>query len=245
MKDILQPQDTAILSCIAHARGITTADIFEKIYQNDEAQKWQMYRRIKFLETFGYIDAKLLYPEKGNSSPKYYILRAKGAKAIGLEKVPPNQYRYLNRDFYRFKQIRIEIEKIAAERKWMLVTDERHKRRHIAESFKRYAYQQGFAVAPEHIYLQSVPLEIAPELVLETHKEVFILILCHPFAGEDAFRKKVEKYSMLVTDIRCICLFSRREQVSQFEHVIQGKPYESSFLLFSFDQLEDIKTRLA
>ena len=244
MKDMLQPTDEAILQCIAQGRGITTEDIFTSVYNNSQTQKWQMYRRIKFLENFGYIASKLLYPEKGNSSPKYYILRAKGAYAVGLEKVPPNQYRYLNRDFYRFKQTKIKLEAMAHTMHWILATDERSKRRHIAESFKRHAYLQGYPVAPEHIYMQTVPLEVAPELVLETHQEVFILIICHPFAGEDAFRKKIDKYFMLLTDIRFICICPRQEQVKQFEHIIKGKSYENNFILVSFDRLEDMKQLL-
>lgn len=242
----LHPEEKNILKCILHYRNPTAKDILTVLYQSDDLKKWHLYRKLQRLQESKFIQSHRLEDVRGASSPNYFTLRAKGARALGLDKVPPSHYRHIRKDFYLYRQVRINLLMLAEKYQWKVFEDEADCRGILAQFLKYAAQKQHKTVAPDYVYVDSVPVKVTPELVLVTSQEAFVVIIAYPSAGADAFRKKIEKYKQIVYDVRFLCLNSFDEQAKIFKKVLvqqdneQQSNFTSRFLVLSSNQLEII-----
>lgn len=242
----LQQEDRAILQSILDNHSPTAEDILKIVYLSDESKKWRLYRKLKRLRDEHFIEAKRLEELKGASSPQYFVLRAKGARVLGLEHVPPSHYRYVRKDFHIFRQIKLHLDTLAQKHRWKLLKENQECRTALAQYFRSIAMQRGNTPAPDYIYLDSVPQKITPDMVLVTARETIIVIVSYPSARSEAFRKKLEKYSAIIYNLRFIVINPFEEQTRLFQDVLvreeneAGRRYRQQFLILTANQTDNI-----
>lgn len=242
----LDPEGKSILECILRYHNPTAKDILVALYQGNESKKWHLYRLLQRLQTENFIQSHRLEEMKGAASPNLFTLKAKGARALGLEKVPPSHYRHVRKDFYVYRQIRINLLMLAEKHNWKIFENEKECRSILAQFLKYLAQKHGKALAPDYVYLDSVPEKITPDFVLTTNHEAVIVIITYPSAGADAFRKKLEKYKHVIYDVRFLCLNPFEEQTSTCKRILMQYDnehqtnYASRFFVLSSNQLQSI-----
>src|SRR5579885_1868932 len=128
---------------------------------------YDLYRKLERLEQAGLIAKVLLYPERGARSPRYYHLRAAGARALGLARVGSDQYRRPSPTVYHVGQLRRELALVAERQQWRLLTEETEARRFLASVLVRAAQATYGEQFPAHTLLPTT-LKIHPDLLLDT-----------------------------------------------------------------------------
>ena len=247
----LKPDEKTILEYILVSNCPTVKDILKALYSSDEKKKWHLYRKLKKLETRGFIKATFLEELKGASSEKYFTLRAKGAHVLGLEKVPPGHYNTtVTKEYQVFRLLKVNLSFLAKEKRWTLLTENKICRKAVASFFKIQAERRGDPIAPTYVYLDAVPQKITPDMILATGREIFIVIISHPSAKGEAFRKKLEKYQGIISNIRFICLNPTEEQTTLYLQIIrhldkeQERRIAQQFLILSYSQLDSLPSFL-
>lgn len=240
---MITTDEEALLKAIYTAKHPTTSEIHAHHFP--QLSKRSVELKIKSLLDRGYIDAHLLYPEQGGRSPKYYHLLLKGARAIGLKKLGANHYREERREFYQVGSIKRQLKHIIQTIEGIRLHEEENMCR---ASILRYLQAQGKRQYGEsfqtHTLNPLLPSQIKPDWVLETKDEAIILILAHPHSGRSFWRERLNKYQMLASHIRFLCIPLNVEMGKECEAVWLSSPHRSQFILLFAEQISEIGSYL-
>ncbi|GEM_PF-3337752 len=238
----MNDEELALLAMIHQLKRPTASDLHRQVLPH--RPMYDLYRKLERLEQAGLIAKVLLYPERGARSPRYYHLRAAGARALGLARVGSDQYRRPSPTVYHVGQLRRELALVAERQQWRLLTEETEARRFLASVLVRAAQATYGEQFPAHTLLPTT-LKIHPDLLLDTGARVVVVIIGHPHATASFWRKRIARYQPILGAVAAVCFALSDEQRRDAEEAAQASIYAKRLLVLGADELGELVRRLA
>ena len=234
--------DRTLLALIHQLKHPTADDLYR--YGSSHRPRRYLYRRLVQLEQREMIGWRLLRPELGARSPRYYHLRLAGARALGLDGVGSDHYRRPALEVHHAGQVRRELALIARRHHWSLLSDEVEARQRLASALvevARVTYGETFA----GYNLLPADLKVHPDLLLDTGQRVILVIVGHPHASAAFWRQRVARYQPVLGAVAAVCFALSEQQCRDAEQAVHASVYAKRFLVLKADQVEEVLRRLA
>lgn len=235
-------EELALLSMIHQLKRPTAADLRRQVCP--QRPMYDLYRRLERLERAGLVSKTLLYPERGARSPRYYHLRLAGARALGLATVGSDHYRQPGPEVYHAGQLRRELALMAQRQGWRLLTEEAEAKRFLASvlvSAAQATYGEQF---PAHTLLPAT-FKVHPDVLLDTGTRVVVVIIGHPHASADFWRKRLARYQPILGAVVAACFALSPQQRRDAEEAAQASMYAKRLLILGANDLGELVRRLA
>lgn len=238
----LTDDDLALLGLIHQLKHPTADDLYQ--HGPSHRPRRYLYRRLAQLEQGELIGWRLLRPEHGARSPRYYHLRQAGARALGLERVGSDHYRRPALAVYHAGQVRRELALLAHRHHWRLLSDEAEARQRLAAVLMEAARATYGEAFPGYSLLPA-DLKIHPDLVLDTGQRVVLVIVGHPHASAVFWHKRVTRYQLVLGAVAAVCFALSEQQRHDAEAATHASLYAKRFLVLQADQVGELVRRLA
>jgi DNA-binding PadR family transcriptional regulator len=235
-------EDLALLALIHQLKRPTAADLRRQAQR--ERPMYDLYRRLERLERAGLVSKTLLYPERGARSPRYYHLRAAGARVLGLAAVGSDHYRRPDPAVYHAGQLRRELALIAERQHWRLLTEEAEMKQCLASVLIAAAQATYGEQFPAHTLLPPT-LKVHPDLLLDTGQRVVLVMIGHPHASAVFWRKRIARYQPILGAMAAVCFVLSEQQRRDAEAAAQASLYVRRLLVLGPDELGELVRRLA
>ena len=239
----LTPDEKALLEAIFTYIHPTTEQLW-RLVAPDRPKRY-VERGIERLRTLGLIEARLLRPEEGARSARYYHLLLLGARMIGKTRLGSEHYRIEGRDAFAARSARIELDLLIRQAGWGLFRQEAEMRQALLAYLEYLAASEHGERAPTHTLATLLPVPIAPDLALVTHAEVIPVVIAHPHAGGAFWRARLIKYTPIITRVRAIGVALSPEQRREAQAVIRQSAWPRRYLILEPEELSTLQTRLA
>lgn len=244
--DKLSNDHITILRFVYENKHVTVADIQRLLPL--EVSRRGIERRTKYLVERGYLDtATFADLRRLGRSPRYFHVLLKGARTIGKDSVGNQHYRIERPEFYRHRMVLVELRSIATGvPEWEVVTDEKACQRTLQSFLERLTKATGTPGQTSVVY-HYLPAKIAPDAVLRVGSEALVVVIGHPHAGKEFWRRRLAKYEKLLTAraLRIVAVVLDDRQKQEAQTVCDRSPFVKRVLTLQTDQLQQLTERLS
>ena len=238
----MNDDDLTLLALIHQLKHPTAGDLYR--HGLAHRPRRYLYRRLAQLEQGEMIGWRLLRPELGARSPRYYHLRLAGARALGLDRVGSDHYRRPALEVHHASHVRRELALIAQFHGWRLLSDEAEARQALASVLMEVARATYGETFPGYSLLPA-DLKVHPDLVLDTGQRVILVIVGHPHASAAFWRTRVVRYQLVLGAVAAVCFALSDQQSYDAEQAIQASVHAKRFLVLKADQIDELVRQLA
>ncbi len=233
--------DDAILQYILERKGVTAKTILKEIFKDEVSKQRYLYRKLETLLDLGFLKTSWLYPEKGASSPKLYFITPSGAHSIG-EKMPRDHAKFQRREFRKVDRIKGYLILLAQTNNWYIIEPNEDARAILAGELKKAAVKKYRQAEPDYFYLGLIPHKVAPDMVLYTGEEAYIVIISHPHAGRGACKERIKRYESIIYSFKFLCFPLSENQKTQWLDMLREYDYYHSTQYQSRFSIQDPNT---
>lgn len=162
--------------------------------------KSTLYEKLQKLVRLGLIESRPLH-----LATRYYVLKARGAHRIGIEKLSGNYTRRrIDLQFHQASSLAAELELMVERAAWEMATTDAAATRFIGGYLAEMALsERGVAFEP-HQFASSIPRHMLPDRVISTPSEVFVCIVGHPHAAMAFWSRRLHRYRGVIHDLRFV-----------------------------------------
>lgn len=209
----LDSLDEAILSWIARLKRPTAAMLHELALP--QVGKSSLYERLAHLSRLSLIAAR---PLRGRQ--RYYTLRTRGARLLGLTKLPGANWRSVDYQFHLASHLGVQIDLMAKRKGWMIAHSDEDGAQMIAGFLAEIAAsERGDAFEP-HLFASLIPDTLLPDRVISTKREVLIAIIAHPHSEGAFWSRRLRRYRGIIHELRFVFVALTPQQRLDWYHAL-------------------------
>jgi len=180
-----------------------------------------------------YVGRQRLTQHLGASSPYVYSLLTRGARAVGLQKVPSQFYRLQKSIWHEYEEAKLKLEHLATTHYWTIFEGDEVCRAVLIyyslyiDSIRhgiRQEEEMDRAKFKKEVYNPSLPSKFSPDLLLTTDYDLIAVIISHPRSYGKFLKKRLETYRNLFGIMKIVVITLTEEQRENCQRVFVGKP---------------------
>lgn len=217
-------------------------------------------RRLTVLHENKYVSRQRLSAHLGAMSPFVYSLLTRGAREVGLEKVPSQFYRPQKSIWHEFEEAKLKLEQIAERHNWTIFEgDEVCRAVLIYYSFYIDSLKHGTgqekeierARSQKAAYNFSLPSKISPDFFLATEYDLIAVLIAHPRSYGKFLKKRLERYKNVFGMVKIAVITLTDEQMKNCQRIFDGKSnisydqYRDKVLIIDASEIDHLPTYIA
>lgn len=244
------PQE--ILAFLKDHHHATVGDIAGHVLSDTSPKAMLALRReLTALYQKKYVGRQRLTAHLGASSPYVYSLRARGARMVGLQKVPSQFYRIQKGIWHEFEEAKLKLEHMAESRNWTIFEGDEVCRAVLLyyslylDSLRRGTRMEEEVERANPHYAFSLPAKIRPDLILATDYDLIVVIIAHPRSYGKFLKKRLADYENIIGMAKIVVITFTHEQMKNCQRVFDSRSdayqkYHERVLIIGTDNIDEL-----